>query len=390
MPTRSPSVDRTSRPRRRTLRRVLVGLAVTTLTGAIATGTSAGALAAGTAAGAPVTGTEVTASRSAAPTACGNVEATPTLTVTPNTLSASATSTVTVTATDFLVPPHICGKQVFGGVYVFFGWVAPGGQWGPSWRSSNSTAGQFGLSYSYPGEGGGGETRDDGSGVVRLVSFTPGGTSGHETPFHIDSEGNWTTTINVRGALFSWKDIATGATNTVDCRAVQCGILTIGAHGKASRTNELFTPITFRSDGPPPTVAPGGVSAAPAPATSGSASPAAGSPSTGGKGDGATTPTAGSGRAPTTATSSDEPVSTTTAPASTSNPSLKATEASAGGEEAERQVVAGEAAGVQEFDNGGRSSGPVVAILALLLIVGGATGAGWWARRRRAPGSGGS
>ncbi|UDY35922.1 hypothetical protein [Dermatobacter hominis] len=333
-----------------------------------------GALAIGGAAGAPV---------AAAQTTCGNTDATPTLTVTPGSLSASATSTVTVTATDYLVPPHACGSNVFGGIYVFFGWVAPGGQWGPSWRSSTSAAGQYGVSYSYPGEGGGGDTRDDGSGVVRLVSFTNGGMSGTETPFHMDAAGNWSTTINVRGALYSWKDISTGATNTVDCRAVQCGIFSIGAHGKASRTNEVFTPITFRDEGPPPTVAPGGVTAAPPAGSSGGRAPAGGTGAT--AAGGATAPAGSSGSATTAPAGDTGDTTTTVAPTETTAPETSTSEASVESASEDREVVAGEAAGVQDFDGGGGGAGGLaIGLVALVLVVAGATVAGWFVRRRRA------
>ena len=53
------------------------------------------------------------------------------LSVSTTSLPAGQTSTVTVTGCDYLVPPHAPGIDVFGGVYVFFGWVA-GGAWGPS------------------------------------------------------------------------------------------------------------------------------------------------------------------------------------------------------------------------------------------------------------------
>jgi hypothetical protein len=185
--------------------------------------------------------------------------AAPRLAVGASTLPAAGAATVTVTGSRYLTGRYVCGVSKFGGIYVFFGWVQPGGQWGPSWRSATSSAGQFGTTYTYSGEGGGGETRDDGSGTLRLVSFTAGGTSGDETPFHMDANGNWSTTLTVAGPVFSWKDLVTGASQTVDCRAVQCGIFTMGAHGIASRSNEQFVPLSFAS-GPGGTVPPGATS----------------------------------------------------------------------------------------------------------------------------------
>lgn len=329
----------------------------------------------------------------AAAQTCGNTSAAPTLTVSPTSIPASATTSVTVNATGYLVPPHNCGSNVFGGVYVFFGWVAPGGQWGPSWRNSSNANGQFGVSYSYPGEGGGGETRDDGSGVVRLVSFTAGGTSGSETPFHMDGAGNWSTTISVRGALYSWTDVSTGARNTVDCRTVQCGILTIGAHGKNSRTNELFAPISFRNEGPPPTVAPGGVTAAPSPAAAGGATSgssgtksggATGSPVGGSKGSGS----AGAGSGPaSSAPSSTAPASDTTVP--TTAPDAVAGEELAAADESavEREIVAGRVVELQEFEGSGGSGGLATLLIALALLAGAVTATGWFVRRTRGAGA---
>lgn len=205
---------------------------------------------------------------------CGGTSASPSLTATPNVASPAGATTITVTGTNYLVPPHQQGRSLFGGIYLFFGWVAPGGQWGPSWRATATAAnpwvGQFGATYSYPGEGGGGETRDDGTGTIRLIAFTGGGMSGLETAFTMDCGGNWQTSLVVRGATFQWSDLATGASNTVDCRVVQCGVFTIGAHGIASRTNEQFTPIAI-GDGSgapaPPATASGGGNGDGTPAT---------------------------------------------------------------------------------------------------------------------------
>ncbi|MEI2697663.1 MAG: hypothetical protein V9E94_04720 [Microthrixaceae bacterium] len=142
--------------------------------------------------------------------------------------------------------------DVFGGVYVMFGWVATTSGWGPSARSSTSSAGVFGATYAYPGEGGDANIRDDGSGRVRLVAFTSGGESGAATPFHMDCDGNWETTMTIHSPVFEYVVPSTGETRTVDCRSLasgRCGIFSIGAHGKASATNERFVPITFTGGG---------------------------------------------------------------------------------------------------------------------------------------------
>ena len=248
VPRRPRRADRSSQHRRirRNGRRSTASLACRTLLAVLTLLGAVGAVGAvgGTAAGAaPVAGTAVAQAQCGTDLAAN--PAAPRLAVGASTLPATGAATVTVTGTRYLTGRYVCGASKFGGVYVFFGWVQPGGQWGPSWRSATSSAGQFATTYTYPGEGGGGETRDDGSGTLRLVSFTPGGTSGNETPFHMDADGNWSTTLTVAGPVFTWKDLATGASQTVDCRVVQCGIFTMGAHGIASRSNEQFVPVAF-------------------------------------------------------------------------------------------------------------------------------------------------
>jgi hypothetical protein len=318
-------------------------------------------------------GALASAGRAAAQTCGTNLSsAAPSLTVDRTSLSAGVASTVTVTGSRYLTGPYQCGNNKFGGIYVLFGWVQPGGQWGPSWRSSTSAQGQFGTTYTYPGEGGGGDTRDDGSGAVRLVSFTDGGLSGTETPFHMDPAGNWQTTINVRGALYQWTDIASGRTSTVDCRAVQCGVFTVGAHGISSRTNEQFAPITFRSDGPPPTVATGGVSAqtpaAGATGASGAMGAGAGTPNPG-AGAGAAT---GSGASPTPGATggvnTDAPSSA--APTTADAPGSPATDPGAATTTADpdvTEIAAGGRTSAQVFDDQGGS--PLGAIVVVVLLV---------------------
>jgi hypothetical protein len=180
------------------------------------------------------------------------------LSASPTSLPANGTTTITVTGRDYLVPPHGPGVDVFGGVYVLFGWAA-GAAWGPSNRNSSNNNGAFGSTYSYPGDGGDASTRDDGTGRVRFVSFTAGGMSGEATQFHMDANGNWSTTLTVRSSTFSFIDPATGDPKTVNCQQVRCGVLTIGAHGKASATNERFVPVTFTGAPaiPPPAGTPG-------------------------------------------------------------------------------------------------------------------------------------
>lgn len=194
------------------------------------------------------------------PTVAG-AQATPTISVSPNVVPVSQATTVTVSGAGYLVPGHTPDKNVFGGVYVLFGWVAPGATWGPSNRNGTTPDGQYGITYTYNGERSA-ETRDDGSGTNRFVSFTAGGISGESTSFHMQMEnaegtrGKWTTTLTIYGSTFAWVNPATGASETVNCLQVQCGVYTIGAHGVTSRTNELFTPILFSNGGTPTVPAP--------------------------------------------------------------------------------------------------------------------------------------
>jgi hypothetical protein len=297
-----------------------------------------------------------TAGAAPAQTRCGNTAANPTLSVDRPTLGATETAVVTVTGTGYLLPPHVCGTDVFGGIYLFFGWVQPGGQWGPSFKSSTSTQGLFGTSYSYPGEGGGAETRDDGTGTIRLISFTAGGESGTSTPFHMDGAGNWQSNLTIRGATYSYTDLRTGASNTVDCRAVQCGVYTVGAHGKASRTNERFTPITF-VDAPGTPAAPAAAAgAAPSGGAAGAGTSATGATGTGAAANGAPTPNedpAASGTSDTAAAAADEASSSTstTVPASEDDTAMPEAE---------------EAAAVQDFGGDQGSGLPVPLVFAVV------------------------
>lgn len=304
---------------------------------------------------------------------CGNVNANPTLTVDRPSIGVNETAVVTVTGRSYLQPPHVCGTNVFGGIYLFFGWVQPGGQWGPSFKSSTSTQGLFGTSYSYPGEGGGAETRDDGTGTIRLISFTAGGESGTSTPFHMDGQGNWQSNLTVRGATYSYTDLRTGASSSVDCRVVQCGVFTIGAHGKASRTNERFTPINFVDAAGTPIVP-----SNPAGGGAGGAT-GVGAPSGGGGGDAGGGGPVGSGAVPGAAVASETTVpgevgTVGEAPTATAPPVEDETDA-----DAEQVLEVDETASVQEFgDDGGGGGAPIgvlvgaAVLLVMVLAAGGA------------------
>lgn len=316
---------------------------------------------------------------------CGNTAAAPSISVDRTTIGVDETAVVNVRGTGYLLPPHVCGTDVFGGVYLFFGWVRPGGTWGPSFRSSTSTDGLFGTTFSYPGVGGGDETRDDGTGSVRLVSFTAGGESGTSTPFHMDGAGNWAADLVVRGATYSFTDVRTGQSRTVDCRVVQCGVFTIGAHGKASRTNERFVPIDFvdptgRTIAPsaPDSAGAGGAVTSAGNVPGGPAAGAAGQPGRGGRSG--TAPGAAGGPAAPDAGAAGGATQVGEAPTTTEN----APDASVAGAVAEADATdaAERAASVKDFGSkgGGGALLPVVAIAAVVLVALAATVA---VRRRR-------
>jgi hypothetical protein len=326
---------------------------------------------------------EVASAPPAAAQSCGTTQpGVASLSVNTTTLPSDRGSTVVVRGSRYLTGLYPCGSSRFGGIYVFFGWVAPGGQWGPSHRNATNSNGQYGITYHYPGEGGSGETRDDGSGTLRLVSFTAGGLSGTETPFRMDAAGNWEATLNIAGPVYAWRDIVTGAGNSVDCRVFRCGVYTIGAHGVASASNEQFVPITFT--GPPPPAAPA-APAPPPPAAGGTgvATPGArpagapaprpvpGSP-TAGTAAPTTAPAPGATTAPTT--TAPAPESTTTAPsvagASTPEPTRRSTTTVPGRDREEGAVDAEEAS--VRVDDGG-SPVPWPALLLVALVVAGAS-----------------
>jgi hypothetical protein len=288
------------------------------------------------------------------------------LSVSATSLPAGQTSTVTVTGTDYLVPPHAPGVDVFGGVYVFFGWVA-GGAWGPSARNSSNNDGAFGYTYSYRGDGGAGDTRDDGTGRVRLVSFTAGGVSGSETPFHMDDNGNWSTTLTIQGSTYDFVDPATGRPKTVNCQQTQCGVFTIGGHGIASATNERFVPISFI--GAPAVPPPAGAVGAGGAVIADGGGPGVGA----GGGGGVATPGA-----------SDDPAAPTTVvtgpPATTVAPDAKPKGPS--GSEDDPIELAASSAGSTESSN----ALPVIAGVAVLVLLLG--GGGTWLVRRRHAGGG--
>ncbi|MGE3621297.1 MAG: hypothetical protein AB7L84_12630 [Acidimicrobiia bacterium] len=301
----------------------------------------------------------------AAPSAgAGQGGGNPVLQVSVTTAAADRVTDVTVTGLDYLVPPHAPGTPVFGGVYVFFGWVANPAAFGPSIKNSTSNDGTFGVTYAYPGSGGDPGTRDPGNGTMRLVSFTPNGESGEATDYHMDDQGNWTTQLRIYGSTFTYVYPVTGEQRTVDCRQVQCGVFTIGAHGKTSATNEKFTPISFAGPAAPVTIPP------PVPSTPAPAPVAPSTPTTRAPSPGATT-TQAPATVPATPGPTD-PTGTTVpdagTPADTTDTTADPAAAGAGSSTSTSTSLAdGEtrALGVSDVRSTGGGNGPLVAGVAL-------------------------
>ncbi len=121
----------------------------------------------------------------------------------------------------------------FGGLYVFFGWV-DGGAWAPS------QGGATGSTYRY--------VYDDESnpvGYQLFVSFPGSSTEYAANGGELAADGTWSGTMKIPGSSFESYD-RNGDVTPVDCLQVQCGIITIGAHGVVNPSNETFTPITFQ------------------------------------------------------------------------------------------------------------------------------------------------
>lgn len=123
----------------------------------------------------------------------------------------------------------------FGGIYVLFGWVndPSGGSWRPS------QGGITGQDYRYVPD-----DENNPAGYDVFVAFPGDSTASAANGGQIASDGTWHATITVPGAKFTSYDRSNNPTE-VDCTAVQCGIITIGAHGVVNATNETFTPLSF-------------------------------------------------------------------------------------------------------------------------------------------------
>lgn len=135
-------------------------------------------------------------------------------------------TSVTVTGSGFQAV-----QGAFGGVYVFFGTVS--GTWRPS------KGGRSGVDFRYVPDS---EAKDN-AGFQRYVAF-PGSSTAAEAHDVMGADGSWSVTLTIPGPTFQTVG-RSGGTETVDCRKVTCGVITVGAHGVLNPTNETFTPVTF-------------------------------------------------------------------------------------------------------------------------------------------------
>jgi hypothetical protein len=128
---------------------------------------------------------------------------------------------VTVTGTGYATDNN--GDSA-GGAYILFGWVDKMPSAGGSMSAGD---------YVYA----------DGQETYQWMVSYPGSSTQPGTPV-MTADGDWETEFTVYGSEFT---SANGV--TVDCYEVQCGVFTIGAHGKINAGVEVFAPVYFDTDG---------------------------------------------------------------------------------------------------------------------------------------------
>lgn len=132
----------------------------------------------------------------------------------------------------------------FGGIYVLFGWNA-----GPGWEPS--AGGSTGVSYRYVAD-----DPNAPAGYQLFVPFPGSATEAEGNGGSLNADGTWSAELTIAGPVFTPVD-AVDTGETIDCTQVQCGIMTIGAHGVVNPSNESFTPIAFEDfSAPTPTPEP--------------------------------------------------------------------------------------------------------------------------------------
>ncbi|AIY02266.1 hypothetical protein ART_2667 [Arthrobacter sp. PAMC 25486] len=142
--------------------------------------------------------------------------------------AADGATTITVAGSGLQSIP-----KAFGGVYVVFGYAPDTGFWAPS------QGGKSGTDFFYVADS---QAKDNG-GYQRFVAFPGSSTSDSANGGTLSAEGSFSLSMVIPGPTFSHETASGGS--TVDCREVQCGIFTFGAHGVVNANNETFTPLSF-------------------------------------------------------------------------------------------------------------------------------------------------
>lgn len=156
------------------------------------------------------------------------------LKVTPsNDLVADAEAVVTLNGEKYgtSTPDGQVGRN---GVYIFFGFVDPKVETNPlSWAPT--FGGKSGVNYIYENVGG------VNSKYMGFIAYS-----------EMDAAGNWQRDFTIPGATVHVQD----GDNVVEysCFEVQCGIMTIGGHGKPNAKVENFTPVNFATPEVAPTI----------------------------------------------------------------------------------------------------------------------------------------
>ena len=140
-------------------------------------------------------------------------------------IDATYSSTLTVSGRGF---QSIRGGH--GGIYVWFGTVS--GNWRPS------KGGTSGVNYRYVPDK---ETKGN-KGFQRYVAFPGSDTAASANGGTMSADGSWRVNLLVPGPTFQAVG-RNGTVETVDCRTVTCGVITVGAHGVKNANNESFTPV---------------------------------------------------------------------------------------------------------------------------------------------------
>jgi hypothetical protein len=117
-----------------------------------------------------------------------------------------------------------------GGIYVWFGTV--NGTWRPS------KGGTSGVNYKYVPD----KESKGNKGFQRFVAFPGSDTASSANGGTISADGSWRVNLVVPGPSFQAVG-RNGSVETVDCRKMTCGVITVGAHGVKNANNETFTPV---------------------------------------------------------------------------------------------------------------------------------------------------